>query len=162
EHLFLLRKKYRRVIGDLGMTGNGPVATEPPSTEQIAREIGISPRKLTRSNLAMIERVPQPRIDQDGEAVSPIESVADSHRPEDEVLNHEERVLLETALRRLNPFEAWVIRERYGLFALIPDENGWADPSPRVARPVADHRTLATRPNQPGRRRTCFQRPYTE
>ena len=45
----------------------------------------------------------------------------DNHPPDLQAADHERRLLLEAALRRLNPVEAWVIREWYGVSSLVPD-----------------------------------------
>src|SRR5439155_26571564 len=97
-------------------------STEPPNIEKVAREMGISPRRLKPSQLAMIECDPRREVDEDGEIVALTEARVDCRRAEENVGNHEERVLLESAMLQLNPVEAWVIRERYGLHNLSPDE----------------------------------------
>jgi RNA polymerase primary sigma factor len=147
EHLFLLRKRYRRAIGALGgpgMTGSDSAATEQPSVEQIAQEMGISPRRLKPSRLAAIEYDPGLEADEDGEIVALTEAMVDCRQPEEDMVNHEERILLEAALRQLNPVEAWVMRERYGLHALIPDVQDWAHPSSRAACQDTGDCTLGT------------------
>jgi RNA polymerase sigma factor (sigma-70 family) len=165
EHLFLLRKRYRRAIEALGspaMTGFGAGANEWPSIEQVAKEMGISPRKLKPSRLAAIKRDPRPKVGMDGELVEIGEAMDDCRGPEEEAVDHEDRVLLVTALRRLNPVEAWVIRERYGLHALIPDENDWADPRPRGAGQIASDRAPALPAHRPSWSRAGFHRTYAE
>ena len=55
EHVFRLRKQYRRVastLGDAGMGGDGCAESEPASVEEIARELGVSPRRLKPARLA--------------------------------------------------------------------------------------------------------------
>jgi RNA polymerase sigma factor (sigma-70 family) len=48
--------------------------------------------------------------------------------PEDELLEQEERDVIHAALWRLNPFEAWLIRERFGLDHSdeeVADSSSW-------------------------------------
>ena len=119
RRLFALRRRYCQAIDALG----GPDRTDAcgrqwPGVEQVAREIGISPRQIKPSRPTSIERETQSETGQDGATVSISEMIVDRRRPDDDVANQEERLLLEAALRRLNPVEAWVLRERYGLFDL--------------------------------------------
>lgn len=157
EHVFLLRKQYRRFMSTLedpGTDGDGAAAAEPPSVEEIAREIGVSPRRLDPSTLDGCERVTRAPDDAAGETVPLTEAIVDHHRPDEEVADHEQRLLLEIALRRLNPVEAWFIRERYGLSTLIPGEREWSDPGPRSDDPAPEE--------NPSGRKTYFHRSYPE
>ncbi|MGP0063511.1 MAG: sigma-70 family RNA polymerase sigma factor [Isosphaeraceae bacterium] len=163
ERLFLLRQRYCQAIEALG----GPDCTdepgrERPSIEQVAREIGISPRKVKPSRLDPIERETRHGTDEEGTTVSITEVIVDRRRPDDEAANHEERLLLEAAVQRLNPVEAWVLRERYGLSILIAGEDHWSTPNPQAARPTEDDRDSGSHPNPPGRTRPYFHRTYLE
>ncbi len=81
-----------------------------------------------------------------GDEVMPLtEMAADNPPPDEEAVDHEQRLLLEVALRRLNPVEAWVIRERYGLCTLILDELRWPE-----SKPLADSREDAEGTSDPG------------
>jgi RNA polymerase primary sigma factor len=165
DHLSLLRTRHRRAIGALGvrdMIGIGAVAVERPSTEQVARGMGISPGELKPSRLAAIERDFVSKTDEEADIVALPDAIIDRRRPEDEVVKQEEKVLLESALRRLNPFEAWVIRERYGLCTVIPGENNWADPRPEPVCPTTVDRTLGFQTDPAGIGRSYFHRTYTE
>ena len=104
-----------RALGDTGMGGDGSVQSEPESVEEIAREIGVSPRRLKPTRLSALARDTRPSVEGDDEVVPLSETIIDNRVPDQDVADHEQRLLLEVALRRLNPFEAWVIRERYGL-----------------------------------------------
>jgi RNA polymerase sigma factor (sigma-70 family) len=161
EHVFLLRKRYRRVLdatSDPGLADGGGSQVEPQSIEGIARKLGISPRRLKPTTLAAIGRETDPAIDHDGETVPLTETVVDTRRPDDEAADHEQRILLDIALRRLNPVEAWVIRERYGLCVLIPDEQSWSSSQPSGARPTDRDGTPIPEPNPAGSRRAYFHR----
>jgi RNA polymerase sigma factor (sigma-70 family) len=157
EHIFLLRKQYRRMMRLLGGADMaGEVA--PPSLERVAREIGVSPRRLKPASQA--ERGPVGWIlGEEGDEVIPLtEAIVDDRSPDQEFTGHEQRLLLELALRRLNPVEAWVLRERYGLCLLIPDERSWSSPVPPAARrdePDPDDDAPDSRP-------TYFYRTYPE
>jgi RNA polymerase sigma factor (sigma-70 family) len=162
EHVFQLRKQYRRAVSTLGgqgMDGGDPAGAEPPSVEEIARAIGVSPRRLEPTVLSECEWDTSTPDDEDGEKVPLIEAIIDDNLPDQEVADHEQRVLLEIALRRLNPVEAWLIRERYGLCALIPDEESWSDRGPRAAR--RDDTDLGPEEGPSGRR-TYFHRSYVD
>jgi RNA polymerase sigma factor (sigma-70 family) len=163
EHVFLLRKRYCQAVDALGGPDRmGDPERERPSIEQVAREIGISPRQLNPSRLAPIERETRSATDEDGDTVAITEVIVDCRRPDDEAANHEERLLLEAAMQRLNPVEAWVLRERYGLSILIAGEDNWSTPSLQAGRPTEDDHTSASQPNSPERTRSYFHRTYLE
>jgi RNA polymerase primary sigma factor len=159
EHIFLLRKRYRRAISALGGPDqNAAARTEPSSIEQLAQEMGVSARQLEPARQIRIECETRGGTDEDGEAMAITEVMVDCHRPDEEAANHEERLLLEAALKRLNPVEAWVIRERYGLSTLIPGEDDWAAPNPSGEAEC----TWGAQPDEPGTNRTYFHRTYPE
>ena len=161
QHVFLLRKQYRRVMGAVGspmIAGDGDAEAEPPRVEEVAREIGVSPRRLKPARLAASCRDTRPSFDGEDEVVPLPETIVDHHLPDQDVAEQEQRLLVEAALRRLNPFEAWIIRERYGLDLLIPDEFSWSTPDSHAAR--EDDPELQTNP--PGNRRAYFHRTYAE
>ena len=76
--------------------------------------------------------------------------------------DHEQRLLLEVALHRLNPVEAWVIRERYGLCLLIPEERDWSSPGPHVARRDDPEYAAEAEAESPDQCRAYFHRSYVE
>ncbi len=93
---------------------------------------------------------PVPVVEQEADEM-PLAEVVDRTPPPDEaVTGHEQRLLLEYALRRLNPVEAWVLRERFGLDRLAADP--WFRTSP----------TTAATPGASDTRRPYFHRTYPE
>jgi RNA polymerase primary sigma factor len=165
EHVFLLRKRYRRVIsrlGGMGMAGDEAAEVDLLSLEQVAREIGVSPRRLKPAKLAGSGQDTRAHGEGGDEVLPLTESIVDGRLPDQEVADHELRILLEVALRRLNPVEAWVIRERYGLCLLIPEEQSWSSPGPHATR--RDNPRHAPDPDAdlPDSRPTYFHRSYPE
>lgn len=108
------------------------------------------------------ETTPKPVVKQEAEGI-PLAEVVDRTPPPDELADgQEQRLLLEAALRRLSPVEAWVLRERFGLerlanerWLLTPRRKGQAaDPS---AEPGA---APASTGDRTGSRRSYFHRSY--
>jgi RNA polymerase sigma factor (sigma-70 family) len=160
QHVFLLRKRYRRLMSTLvgpGTDGDTAVGANAPSVEEIARMIGVSPRQLEPTVLGRCER-DTAHIGEADEVMPLTEAIVDHHLPDQEVAECEQRVLLEIALRRLNPVEAWVIRERYGLCMLIPDARNWSSLGPPADRDVPDADPEGNAPT----RRTYYHRTYPE
>jgi DNA-directed RNA polymerase sigma subunit (sigma70/sigma32) len=149
-------------LGSPGMIGIGSIAMEQSSIEQIAEKTGISPSKVKSPRLLMIERDHDSEPDQDGESRAPTEPMDGCRRPEEEAVDHEQRCLIRAALRQLNPVEAWVIRERYGLHTLLFDDLIVAESSPRAVRRVTNERVpeSPTEPLETSRSR--IGRTYTE
>ncbi len=161
EHVFLLQKQYRRMMSLLGgadMAGDHADGAIPPSLARVAREIGVSPRRLRLARLAGCGLDARAAGGERAEVIPLTEAIVDDRSPDQEVAGHEQRLLLELALRRLNPVEAWVLRERYGLCLLIPDERSWSGPVPPEARrdePDPDD-------GAPDSRRAYFHRTYAD
>ncbi len=63
----------------------------------------------------MIERSSYYGTDDDGDPTSLEEIVADPRQPDRDLEHVEDLQVLHAALDRLPPFEAWVIRQRFGL-----------------------------------------------
>jgi RNA polymerase primary sigma factor len=164
-HVIRRRKRYRQVMGmpgDAGMGGDGSADTETPSVEEIARRIGVSPRQLKATRLAAGGLDSPHTADEQDDVIPLTEVVAEGRLPDEEVADHEQRLLLEVALRRLNPVEAWVIRERYGLCILIPDEMCWPHREPRAdcGDDPEDRSDPGTGPSDD--RRAYFHRTYKD
>jgi len=120
-----LRLRYRRAIAEL--RGREPVGSDasssrPPSLEEIARHMGVSSGRLKWARLTQSDRTLCLTFDE--------LMTADDLPPDQNVVKEEDRALVYAALRRLSPFEAWVIRERYGL----------GEPSPGRSRRINSRR----------------------
>jgi DNA-directed RNA polymerase sigma subunit (sigma70/sigma32) len=165
EHLHLLRRRFRRAIGLLrnpDRSGISSFPTEQSSIEQVARSMGISPRTLRSSRLYAIKRYRHIKSNEDGGTGALAEAMDDCRRPEEEVVDHEVRDLLDAALRQLNPVEAWVIRERYGLHMSTVDHKTRADPTPRGHHGVTGDRVLMSQIDQSWSNRSRRGRTYRE
>jgi RNA polymerase sigma factor (sigma-70 family) len=165
QHVFLLRKRHRRTMGTPGgaeMAGDESAETEPPSVEEIVREIGGTARRLERTRPFAFGLDTHLPVGEEDAVVPLTEAIVDNRAPDQEAADQEQRLLLEVALRRLNPFEAWVIRERYGLCMLIDDEQGWSSPNPRAARRDEPEHATDPQANPRGGRRAYFHRSYAE
>jgi RNA polymerase sigma factor (sigma-70 family) len=133
QHVFLERRRSRRATGAQSAVAAGRRAdgAGPASPESEDREAVGVPRRLDPDGPAGPGRVARAP---DGEIVPLTEAIVDNRRPEQPVADQERRLVLELALRGLNPVEAWLIRERYGLGGLIAPEQEWSSPGPRAAR----------------------------
>jgi RNA polymerase primary sigma factor len=105
-----LRRRYRREAGELRARGTAP-SGEPgsqlPILDEIARDLGVPPRRIERARLTQSEHSIHVRL---GDLM-----LADGPGPDQDLVIDEDRALVHAALRRLSPFEAWVICERFGL-----------------------------------------------
>jgi RNA polymerase primary sigma factor len=109
EHSRLLRERYLRAIRELEKQSDGQPESpgqEAPSRTEIAHYLGISLRQIQRGWLVLGEQA----LCAEEEKRS-----TDSQTAENDLLKHEERAVVHAALRRLSPFESWVICERFGL-----------------------------------------------
>jgi len=110
ERMHGLGLRYRRAIDELrnrmAIGSNSPSSGQ-PSLDEIAAHMGIPSRRLLRARLTQKGRTLCPILDE----LMP----ADDASPDQIVSNDENRALVHAALRQLSRFEAWVIRERYGL-----------------------------------------------
>jgi RNA polymerase primary sigma factor len=164
-HVIQRQKRYRRGMGmpDVaGTAGYGTAEAEAPSIEEVASKIGGSPLQSRPTSLAACGlHSPRP-VSAEEEGMPLTEMIADSRLPDDEVADHEQRLLLEVALRRLSPVEAWVIRERYGLCMLIPDEMCWPHLNPREDCPDDPEVAPESGADPHGNRRAYFHRTYMD
>jgi RNA polymerase primary sigma factor len=118
EHWHRLRFRYRLAIEKLRNRvprgGNGSRA-EMPDIAEIATYLGVTSRRLGGAGMTEKTRILGPLLD---------ELMSSKAAPPDQLLSIEEnRARVHRALRKLNPFEAWVICERYG----VPDFGGRQD-----------------------------------
>ena len=119
HRLFWLQGRYRKVIDELRAASDGDTRDFNPA--EIASRMRISPKRLSSLVKAMIHQEPFSTKGDDGTERSLEETIPDKHRPDLELEQAEEAELLHAALDRLAPFEAWLIRRRFGL----DDPTGW-------------------------------------
>jgi RNA polymerase sigma factor (sigma-70 family) len=110
KHTRRMRDRYLRVAREIktrGIDELKPAGQESPGVVPGGRYLGLA--------LEQTDRERQGSEDQDlcNFQEGPF---ARFQTPENELSKQEDRAVLHAALRRLNPFEAWVIRERFGLF----------------------------------------------
>jgi RNA polymerase primary sigma factor len=110
EKSHLVRLQYRKAVDELsarGTAASGEPAPKSPSLDEVATYLGVPRHLLEEEGLTQSEQgVCQSLTDM---------TLADGPAPDQDVLTNEDRMLVCAALRRLSPFEAWVICERFGL-----------------------------------------------
>jgi RNA polymerase primary sigma factor len=163
EESHILRLRYRRAVRELQTqeaNAGGENGANSPSLDQIARYLGVTPRRLMRARLTQNEQNICLRL---GDLF-----LADEPAPAEDLVNNEDRALVHAALQRLSPFEAWVICERFGLGEPTSDrrirgtarERDPAHERPHVTSPsgsVAEERDHESRSTD-----SYFQRSYIE
>jgi len=110
ENSHLLRLRYRRAVSELcaqGATARGDIYSKSPGLGEIAGYLGVPASRLKRARLT--QREPRVSLKLDDKIL------ADGPAPDQNLVNNENRAFVHEALRRLSPFEAWVICERFGL-----------------------------------------------
>jgi DNA-directed RNA polymerase sigma subunit (sigma70/sigma32) len=111
------------VRSDQGLDASrGPAAL---SNDEIASRLQIPRNRLKNLDRAMIERVRFYPTGTNGRQTSPEELIADNRRPENDPAVVESVEAVRAALDRLTPFEAWVIRCRYGLLEPTDDVDSF-------------------------------------
>ncbi len=85
----------------------GAIGANSPSLDDVARYLGVTPRRLIQARLTQNEQNIYLRL---GDLF-----LADEPAPAEDLVINEDRALVHAALQRLSPFEAWVICERFGL-----------------------------------------------
>jgi RNA polymerase sigma factor (sigma-70 family) len=131
EYVGLLRLRYCRAIRALevqseGVEGEGSDGLAQASLDVIAERMGVSLRKLKTAQRLRFDRSDAVQAAAGGKRVAVEELAAVRRPPEVDLIDQENEELVHAALFRLNPFEAWVIRERYGFRQLRPELYGWA------------------------------------
>lgn len=92
-----------------------------------------------------------------------LETIADPRRPDQEIAERERRLLLERALRRLSPVEAWILRERYGLAPRGTDKERWESLQPPSDQSDRHKDAVDDPPTNPAASgRSYFHRTYVE
>jgi RNA polymerase sigma factor (sigma-70 family) len=114
--------------------GAGP-HPEGGEAREVAARLRIGPGRLKNLDRAMIERSSYYGIGDDGDLTSLEEIIADPRRPNCDLEAVEDLQVMHEALDRLPPFEAWVIRQRFGLHGLdrpgAPPQACESSPRPR-------------------------------
>ncbi len=163
ENLRLQRMRCLEALSELrtrDAAAAGEDASHLPTLEEIAKYLGVAPERLEQERLVAGDHASCQSL---GDDLLP----DDGPTPDDHLVINEERAIVCAALRRLSPFEAWVICERFGLGDAMPRRKRRASreqPSDRETPPTA---VLAPDPDSPsdGRRRPSdayFQRSYIE
>jgi RNA polymerase primary sigma factor len=133
EKSHLVRLQYRKAVDELRAQrapASGESGSKPPSLDEVARYLGVPPHRLEEASLTQ---------DEQGvcQSLSDL-TLADGPAPDQDVVTNEDRTMLNAALRRLSPFEAWVICERYGLGEPagrgIPGSLAGRNPAPEQQR----------------------------
>ena len=131
EKSHLRRIQYRRALSEL-QAGETSLGSEPspqsPDLDDIAPFLSVVPGRL---ELARLSENEQTIFQSLGEW-----TLADGGVPDHDLLKNENRAIVCAALRRLSPFEAWVIGERFGL-----GETAGHEPRLAVRRTDAVHET---------------------
>lgn len=162
EHAQLLRLQYREAVDEL-RSRSEPPGGEPDSPsaaiDDVARYLGVPAHRLEESRLAAAE----PAICQSLAELT----IAIGPEPEETLVSNEERALVCAALRRLSPFEAWVICERFGLDEPLGRRSRQAssarDPgNERNRDPIHPGPSGAGSDRGTEPRETCSQRTYLE
>jgi RNA polymerase sigma factor (sigma-70 family) len=137
DYLSLLKSQFHRALGDLrNRSGLSATAAEPApgphlmggEVREVVARLRISPGRLKNLDLAMIERSSYYSIGDDGNLTSLEEIVADPRQPDRDLEFVEDLQAVHAAIDRLPPFEAWVIRQRFGLHG---DDQPGAPPQAR-------------------------------
>ena len=112
ENLRLQRMRCREALSELRThvaAASGEAASHLPTLEEIAKYLGVAPERLEQESLASGDYASYQSLG--GDDLLPDDGPA----PDDDLVINEERAIVCAALRRLSPFEAWVICERFGL-----------------------------------------------
>ena len=156
ERLFHLRRRCKRAIEDLESvraSGSDETSGPPANIYEIAAQSKTPPKHLQREVSTPASHALHELV---GELVW-----SNGRSPDQELATEEDTALLHRALRRLSPFEAWVIRERFGL-SLPPTRS--------VSQPLLEQTTRGDRKTTSAMRATCvaspprsfFRRSYAE
>ncbi len=158
----ILRQQYREAVDELraqGAATGGEPGSQSLSLDEVARYLGVPANRLDEASLTETDQ---------GVCESLADlTLADGTAPDQSLVTNEDRAIVRAALRRLSPFEAWVICERFGLDELtghgvrqrLPDRVFEEEKATSMARPdaSADPPARGMRP-----RESYFQRSYNE
>jgi RNA polymerase primary sigma factor len=162
EHAHVLRQQYRAAVGELrarGAATGGEPGSQSPSLDEVARYLGVPADRLAQASL----------FDNDQGTCQSLADVtlADGTTPDQNLVTNEDRAMVSAALRRLSPFEAWVICERFGLDDPpgrgIRQGSPDREPAEEKAGPLPDADASASSPASGARARgSYFQRSYID
>ena len=162
EHAHLLRQQYREAVAELrarGAATGGEPGSQSPSLDEVARYLGVPADRLAEARLT----------DNDQGTCQSLADVtlADGTTPDQNLVTNEDRAMVSAALRRLSPFEAWVICERFGLDDPpgrgIRQRSPDREPAEEKPGPLPDPDASANSPASGVRSRgSYFQRSYIE
>jgi RNA polymerase sigma factor (sigma-70 family) len=110
KHSHLLRLQYRKAVDELrarGVGASGEPGPKSPSLDDVAMYLGVPSRRLEEARLTQEDQAVCQSL---GDL-----TLADDAAPDHALVSNEDRAMVSAALRRLSPFEAWVICERFGL-----------------------------------------------
>jgi RNA polymerase primary sigma factor len=157
------RLRHRRAADELRARGTAPIGepgSQLPSLDEIARDLGVPPRRIKRGRLTQSEHSIHLRL---GDLM-----LADGPGPDQDLVINEDRALVHEALRRLNPFEAWVICQRFGVGEPASGFDGQGglqrlDPDLEIARPASSAGPPGDTPvHRPRPNNSYYQRSYIE
>jgi DNA-directed RNA polymerase sigma subunit (sigma70/sigma32) len=156
--MYVLRSRFQRVMNevrsDQGLEASrGPAAL---SNDEIASRLQNPRNRLKNLDRAMIERVRFYPTGTNGRQSSPEELIADNRRPEYDPDVAESVEAVRAALDRVTPFEAWVLRCRFGLLeptADVDSSNNDTDISIEAGT-TSEVRPARKTGGIPGRKRT--------
>lgn len=175
-HVYRRRERLRRSSDALAGAASGVEEVDSTSyadvgevdstsyadVDELDSEPGASGRRLgSRGQAESPREMPIPFV----EAIEEMaleETIADAPPPDEEASDHEQRLLVEVALRRLNPVEAWVVRERFGLGPLCADELTWSLRPTRAELSTGREDVSEREAVRSRRRRSYFHRSYRE
>jgi RNA polymerase primary sigma factor len=161
EKAYVLRLRIRRAVRELkalGAVPSGDPTSKPPSLDEVARYLGVPPHRLKRARLSQNEQSIRVRLRD--------LMLADDPAPDQGFVTNEDRALVHTALRRLSPFEAWVICERYGLGEPTPGRGVGGTPlrparaTEKASNVVSPGQPAAAANDGPRRGEPYYQRSY--
>jgi RNA polymerase primary sigma factor len=162
----LLRLRYRRATTDVlsGRAAEGEGSDRKPAgLEVISKHLDAACDRVHRTRPTRDERIYR-------ETRAEL-FVAQGESPDRDLTKEEDRSHVHSALRRLSPFEAWVIRERFGLgepaagrLARRPTTGGACDRSvePCDSEAAKSETAPESQPILSSPRRVLFQRSYVE
>jgi RNA polymerase primary sigma factor len=166
EQSQLLRLRYRGMpIESHRQRGDKDDVSDrkPASRENVSRHLDVPVERVKSAQFMGDDRSLRAAFDE--------LLVAREEPPDQDLANEEDRSHVHMAIRRLSPFEAWIIRERFGLgepargrLAPSPTKTGAGDSDVELSAPdrTVSQTALEPQATPPTRRGFLFQRSYVE